>query len=194
MALHLALFGDHVCSKLTVQPLESMNKRELELILLRSALDSGFLDACTENLASSVSPNNPTALSPKPIPQHLQKLWAFPWWHTEVFHARVRLASGMEGVLVDCGAVDNMSGDKWVQRVADQAKAAGQGTSVQAIRPLSVEGVGSGSSKADSKATIPVCLADGRIDKFETIVQQLRTSRALWFERFNCKCWCHRYW
>lgn len=63
-----------------------------------------------------------------------------------------------------------MSGDKWVQRVADQAKAAGQGTSVQAIRPLSVEGVGSGSSKADSKATIPVCLADGRIDKFETIV------------------------
>ena len=53
MALHLALFGDHVCSKLTVQPLESMNKRELELILLRSALDSGFLDACTENLAET---------------------------------------------------------------------------------------------------------------------------------------------
>ena len=36
------LFGEKVWSKLIAQPLGSLTKRELELILLRAAVDSGI--------------------------------------------------------------------------------------------------------------------------------------------------------
>ena len=53
----------------------------------------------------------------------------------------MRLASGKEGVLVDCGAIDNMSGDAWAKRVEKAGNEAGQGTVWSDIRELSVEGV-----------------------------------------------------
>jgi hypothetical protein len=48
-----AIFGDHVWSKLTAQPLGSLTKRELELTLLRAAMDSGLLEGRAEELAET---------------------------------------------------------------------------------------------------------------------------------------------
>lgn len=47
------LFGEKVWSKLIAQPLGSLTKRELELILLRAAVDSGLLNARAESLAET---------------------------------------------------------------------------------------------------------------------------------------------
>lgn len=95
----------------------------------------------------------------------------YPWWHQDVaFHAKVRLPSG-EGLLVDCGAVTNLAGDRWVQRQQAIAEAHGQGTSIEALeRPSSVEGVGNGASQIGHRASVPICLASGHEAKFETSV------------------------
>jgi len=47
------LFGGKVWSKLIAQPLGSLTKRELELILLRAAVDSGLLNARAESVAET---------------------------------------------------------------------------------------------------------------------------------------------
>lgn len=46
-------FGEQVWSKLTAQPLGSLTKRELELILLRAAVDATLLEERAENLAET---------------------------------------------------------------------------------------------------------------------------------------------
>jgi hypothetical protein len=48
-----ALFGEQVWSKLIARPLGSMTKRELELILLQSAVDCGLLKARAESVAET---------------------------------------------------------------------------------------------------------------------------------------------
>lgn len=53
MKVPATLFGEHVWSKLIAQPLGSLTKRELELILLRGAVDSGFLDPRADSLAET---------------------------------------------------------------------------------------------------------------------------------------------
>lgn len=53
MTAPTAFFGNQVWSKLTAQPLGSLTKRELELILLRAAVDSGLLDDRAESLAET---------------------------------------------------------------------------------------------------------------------------------------------
>jgi hypothetical protein len=83
----------------------------------------------------------------------------------------VRLATGQEGLLVDCGAMGNLCGDKWARRVEQLAKNAGQGTRWQTIPTVNVEGVGSGSSKIDVQATLPTCFEDGTIGEFTAMVQ-----------------------
>ena len=47
------LFGEKFWSKLIVQPLGSLTKRELELIPLRAAVDSGLLNARAERVAET---------------------------------------------------------------------------------------------------------------------------------------------
>ena len=136
--------------------------------------ESLFSTEQNEQRKSEAASNSTSGPEPKPLPKHLQKLWSFfssfAWWNRDAFHARVRLASGKEGVLVDCGAIDNMSGDAWAKRVEKAGNEAGQGTVWSDIRELSVEGVGEGASKASSTAVLPVCLGDGTIDVFKTIV------------------------
>lgn len=106
-----------------------------------------------------------------------RKIWTFepsgfyPWWHEDAaFHAKVRLPSG-EGLLVDCGAVSNLAGDRWLYRQKAIAEAHGQGTSIETLdKPGSVEGVGEGSSRIGHRAGVPICLASGQEAKFETSV------------------------
>ena len=91
----------------------------------------------------------------------------FPWWIPDAaYHALVRCKKG-EGLLVDCGAVNNLAGDRWLARNSAAASAAGQGTSVQAIPGKSVEGVGSGTSTIDKVADTPICLQGGQIGSFK---------------------------
>ena len=94
------------------------------------------------------------------------------WWQPELaFHAMVRLVgNAREGLLIDCGAVTNLAGDRWVARTAALAKSFGQGTSTTAVAPKEVEGVGSGSSQVNAVAVVPVCLANGSVGSFETSV------------------------
>ena len=53
--------------------------------------------------------------------------FAFVWFMPAAFHAQVRLKDGVEALLVDVGAWDNLVGDSWVGRASVQATAAGQG-------------------------------------------------------------------
>lgn len=53
MTMPSTLFGEKVWSKLIAQPLGSLTKRELELILLRAAVDSGLLNARAESVAET---------------------------------------------------------------------------------------------------------------------------------------------
>ena len=97
---------------------------------------------------------------------------AFPWWSPDfAFHALVRLkGNGREGLLIDCGAVSNLTGDKWIARASKIASEHGQGTTITDRPAQSVEGVGSGSSTIDKQAKVPVCLANGKVGVFETAV------------------------
>ena len=96
---------------------------------------------------------------------------SFPWWLPDVaFHALVRLKSGREGLLVDCGAVSNLAGDRWAKRASVIASQFGQGTDVVQVPTTSVEGVGTGSSKITHKAKVPVCTANGIQGIFEASI------------------------
>jgi hypothetical protein len=75
-----------------------------------------------------------------------------------------------EGLLIDCGAVSNLAGSKWVERTSKLAAQFGQGTTIEKRASLSVEGVGSGSSTITQQAKVPVCLASGDVGVFETAV------------------------
>ena len=99
-------------------------------------------------------------------------LFLFPWWSCDyAFHALVRLkGKDREGLLVDCGAVSNLAGDKWVERTSKLAALHGQGTTMESRKAQTVEGVGSGSSTITQQAKVPVCIASGDIGSFDTAV------------------------
>ena len=92
--------------------------------------------------------------------------WLFP----NTFHALVRLASGVEGLLIDCGAISNLAGEKWIRRSAALADKSGQGTTWTDIPKCKVEGVGSGSSEITRKARVPICLSSGSQATYEASV------------------------
>lgn len=97
----------------------------------------------------------------------------YAWWHSSdadiaddeelqvSYHSKVRLQFG-ESLLIDTGAIKPLAGDEWVKRAAAAAQSAGRGTSfVPLDRPLSVEGVGQGSSSCSHRAVIPIAMEDG---------------------------------
>jgi len=105
---------------------------------------------------------------------------AYHWWlkHSEpadddeelisAFHAHVRLADS-EALLVDTGAIGNLAGSNWVQRVQKICRDHGQGVSTSDIsKPLTFGGVGSGESTCRTKASVPLAFEDGRTGMFES--------------------------
>ena len=101
----------------------------------------------------------------------ISRHFAFAWWMPPAFHAQVRLASGIEALLIDVGAGDNLVGEEWVTRATAQAKAAGQGCAWQKLKKtLSVEGVGQKSNEAVDEVIIAICLADGNVGTFKAPV------------------------
>ena len=81
----------------------------------------------------------------------------------EYLHTRARLkGADREGLLIDIGARDNLTGESWVRRVGDILSK--HGLSVESgpmEHPLTVEGVGSGSQECRTQARAPMLLATG---------------------------------
>ena len=122
------------------------------------------------NYHANINPIPTASEEAKPIPQHLQKLWAFPWWVSKAYHTTVRLPNGKEGFLIDCGAIDHMAGSRWVKRAVSAAAANGQGSKWSSINPISVEGVGEGASQVDTRVQVPLCLVDGQQGDYSATV------------------------
>jgi hypothetical protein len=97
---------------------------------------------------------------------------SYTWWNqTLSYHALVRLANKTkEGLLIDCGAVGNIAGSSWLSRTSALAKAAGQGTHVEQVPPVNVEGVGTGASVIQEFARVPVSLSNGMQGVFATAI------------------------
>ena len=94
----------------------------------------------------------------------LQDLLSFVVWK---FHAVVKLASSREGLLVDTGAVGNLTGDRWVSRVQALCEPYKQGVVWEDMaKPLSINGVGQGGSACNKTITAPLALADGSRAQF----------------------------
>ena len=84
-----------------------------------------------------------------------------------ILHANTRLPERhgrqREGLLVDCGAIGNLSGEQQIKRMAKLAKEA---TGIDTIyrkmsQQMKIEGVGAGAQQATMEAVIPICLPDG---------------------------------
>ena len=95
-------------------------------------------------------------------------MWLLP--ATSAYHAQVRLREG-EGLLVDCGAVQNLTGDRWIARIRSILQRFGQGVSIQPLAEIrTVEGVGSGSSQITTQASVPICVESGSTGVFQTSI------------------------
>ena len=66
-----------------------------------------------------------------------------------------------EGLLVDCGAIDNLSGKDFVERQGQIARSYGRDVEYRPLaRTLEVNGVGQGSQEATHEAVVPIQIAD----------------------------------
>ena len=89
------------------------------------------------------------------------------------FHARTRLKNSKcgasDGLLVDCGALGNLSGDELIERVAQKAKEmTGLETTYTPMpNPLTVEGVGQGSQSCAQMASVPMALSSGEQARYQ---------------------------
>ena len=102
------------------------------------------------------------------VDDHLRKYFHPPVyaWMNACYHTNVRLAKG-EAMLVDCGAVGDLSGDKQIFRMAELARQHGHGTAYTPLRSImNVDGVGKGSTECKQSAVVPVVTADGRLSTY----------------------------
>ena len=102
------------------------------------------------------------------VDDHLRKYFHPPTyaWMNACYHTNVRLAVG-EAMLVDCGAVGDLSGDKQIHRMAELARQHGHGTSYTPLKSImNVDGVGKGSTECKQSAVVPVVTADGKLSTY----------------------------
>ena len=102
--------------------------------------------------------------------QHLFKYYhppAYSWFGESIYHARVRLLDG-EALLVDTGAVGDLTGELQFIRMAALAKKNGHGTSYTPLRNrMSIEGVGGGGpSVCTQTGTVSIVLANGQLSSY----------------------------
>jgi hypothetical protein len=99
----------------------------------------------------------------------IAKTFFYPWWHSmssndtqTCYHSQVRLGPKRDGLLVDTGAVNSLTGDEFIDRIAAAAKSHGQGVQINTLEhPFPIEGVGTGASQVTKRATVPLALGDG---------------------------------
>ena len=101
------------------------------------------------------------------------RFWVFVLFdklHQLLFHSRVRLPD-KESLLIDCGAIGNLCGAKWVQRCSELATAVGQGTSWQPLtQGMTLEGVGEQATRAVNEVSLPIALENGQRGVFKSAV------------------------
>lgn len=73
-----------------------------------------------------------------------------------VYSSGTRLADGREGLLVDCGAYENLMGSRWRDRQAANAQEVGLMMKVTANHHSSIRGVGQGESTASTVVKMPI--------------------------------------
>jgi hypothetical protein len=96
-----------------------------------------------------------------------------------VFHSEVRL-SGKEGLLIDTGAVENITGMDFVDRIKKLVKNHGQGVLIKPLETsISVGGIGQGDDSCENSVTLPACLADGHVGTYTAPVINNRQIPAL---------------
>ena len=107
----------------------------------------------------------------------LTKTFFYPWWEVNPpseppefnYHAHVRLSADRDGLLVDTGAVNSLTGDEFAFRVAKRAKSHGHGSQFSALdRNFEIEGVGKGANVCEQRALLPIALEDGSTGTFMT--------------------------
>ena len=81
----------------------------------------------------------------------------------DYWHMRARLkGTDREGLLIDIGARDNLTGEAWVRRVGNILSKHGLNVEASPMEhPLTVEGVGAGSQECREQARVPMMLATG---------------------------------
>jgi len=80
------------------------------------------------------------------------------------FHTRVRLSGDREGLLVDLGAHDNLTGSRWVERVQSWLHRNVPEQTVQSTplkRNITIEGVGSKPDQCARSVSVPLHLESG---------------------------------
>ena len=90
----------------------------------------------------------------------------------EYWHSRARLkGQDREGLLIDPGAHDNLTGDAWVHRVQAILKKHNMDVDeVTMDRSLTVEGVGAGSQECATKTLVPMILETGDTGTYQSPV------------------------
>eukprot|EP00973_Karenia_brevis_P007210 977840-Karenia_brevis.AAC.1 len=87
-----------------------------------------------------------------------------------VCHQLTRLGNSCEELLIDPGAFDNLSGDRWVARMSILARNAGRRIAYRSIaKPVKVEGVGDGQEQSGVQAIVLGVMkaSDGRLVESE---------------------------
>ena len=114
-------------------------------------------------------PRNPTLSQATSNASALERQFAFAWF-MPFYHAQVR-CQGLEGLLVDVGAIGNLCGSAFIKRVTEKALKFGHGSVWQKLdKKLSVEGVGKESDTTQDEVIAPICLPDGRTGTYTTPV------------------------
>ena len=91
-----------------------------------------------------------------------------------------QLSGGREGLLVDTGAFGNLVGSEWVNRMKAIASRCKRSICYSPLKQsITVDGVGTGSSKADQQAEVPIAL-DGEDSRYTSPMVPDSTLPALW--------------
>ena len=110
-----------------------------------------------------------TAMVPQHNP-HAERWYAYAWFGETLYHAHVRLYE-CEALLIDTGAVHDISGDKQMKRFAKIALENGQGSEFKPLQHrTSIEGVGGTPSHCSQTGTVPIKLADGKISSYKATI------------------------
>jgi hypothetical protein len=126
-------------------------------------------DSCfhsPQNWPKTPAPTAPPNLERIGEPSQGSQWFGFPWWVTGSmscsYHTAVQLPGLHEGLMVDTGAIDNLTGDGIVGRLTKLLKTINRTVIMKPLaKILGVSGVGQNSSECSMSATVYGVLADG---------------------------------
>jgi hypothetical protein len=129
-------------------------------------------------------PTQPPAAraAPPPPPQYPAPthMLSFVFW-LQCYHQMVQLTGKKEGIMLDTGAIENLTGDGWVTRVTHLLHEFGQRVIFKPLaRALGVEGVGTSANVCRSECIVPIVLDDGTVATYRAPVIANSQIPALW--------------